>query len=194
MQKTVQLLLTENVENLGIVGDVVNVKTGYARNFLLPRELATTPSEEAIAALAQKREEAERQMRELRSQRETMIEKLEEFEISLTRACNDTGSLYGSVTQQDIAEALIAEGFNIRPRDVRLSVHIKRVDSYKVPIKLDQDLECEIKLWVVPDRELPTDEREEMEFDNEGNLIEKPEVDERAEEKTEAPAEAAVDA
>lgn len=171
MNKTVELLLTENVDNVGIVGDVVKVRQGYARNFLLPRGLATVPSDEAISALAERRAEAERQLRELRKQRETMIEKLEDFEITLTRACNDQGQLYGSVTQRDIAEALESEGFNIAPRDVRIAYTIKRVDSYRITIKLDQDLETEIKLWVVPDRQLPEDEREEMEFDNEGNLI-----------------------
>lgn len=172
--KNVELLLTENVYNLGIVGDVVKVRTGYARNFLLPRGIATEPSEEKMKELASKREEAERQLRELRAEREKMIEKLDGYEISLTRSCNDQGQLYGSVTQKDIADALVEEGFNINPRDVRLPQTIKRIDSYMVPIKLDQDLETEVKLWVVPDRELVSEERDEMEFDNEGNLIEKP--------------------
>jgi len=186
MNKTVELLLTESVENVGIVGDVVRVRNGYARNFLLPRGLATKPSDDAIQSLAAKREEAERQLRELRKQREVMIEKLEEYEISLKRACNDQGQLYGSVTQADIADALGGEGFNVTPRDVRLSHTIKRVDSYRVSVKLDQDLETEIKLWVVPDRELPEDERDEMEFDNEGNLVVR--ESEKIEKAAEAPA------
>ncbi len=174
MHKNAELLLTENVYNLGIVGDIVKVRMGYARNYLLPRGIATEPSEEKIKELAAKREEAERQLRELRAERERMVEKLDGYEISMTRSCNDQGQLYGSVTQKDIADALGEEGFNINPRDVRLSQTIKRIDSYSVPIKLDQDLEAEIKLWVAPDRELVSEEREDMEFDNEGNLIEKP--------------------
>jgi len=174
MHKNVEVLLTENVYNLGIVGDVVKVRTGYARNFLLPRGIATEPSEDKMKELASKREEAERQLRELRAQREKMIEKLDGYEISLTRSCNDQGQLYGSVTQKDIADALTEEGFNVNPRDVRLPQTIKRVDSYMTPIKLDQDLETEIKVWVAPDRELVSEERAEMEFDAEGNLIERP--------------------
>lgn len=154
MAKTVELLLTDNVDSLGIVGDVVRVRTGYARNFLLPRELATTPSPEKIQELAARRAEAERQIADLRAQREKMIEKIEGAEVTLERACNDQGLLYGSVTQQDIAAALAEKGFHIRPRDVRLAQTIKRIDSYEVQIKPEADLEATVKLWVVSDRPL----------------------------------------
>lgn len=163
MPKTLDLLLTENVENLGIVGDVVNVRAGYARNFLLPRELATEPSEEKIQALAARRAEAERELAELRSQREKMVEKLEGFEITTEQACNDQGLLYGSVTQQDIAHMLGENGFEVRARDVRLTQTIKRIDSYEIVVKPEQDLEATIKLWVVSDRPLDLDRADEAE-------------------------------
>jgi large subunit ribosomal protein L9 len=175
MAKTIKLLLTENVDNLGIVGDVVSVRAGYARNYLLPRGLATEPSEEAIEAVAQRRAEAERMMAELRKKREEMVQKLDGLEVTIQRSCNDQGILYGAVTQQDIASALGILGYEIKPRDVRIPQTIKRVDTYEVAIKFDQELGAAIKLWVVPDRKLDSDdEREEMDFDNEGNLIEKP--------------------
>lgn len=172
MAKSVKLLLTENVDNLGIVGDVVNVRLGYARNYLLPRGLATTPSDELLAALAEKRKQAEQQLAELRKQRESIIQKLDGLEITLTRACNDQGHLYGSVTQNDLAQALTELGFPVRPREVRLAQTIKRVDTYDVQVRFDSDLEATVKVWVIADRELHVDEREEMEFDDEGNLIE----------------------
>ncbi len=174
MAKTVELLLTETVESLGIVGDVVKVRTGYARNYLLPRELATAPSEEKIKALATKRADAERHVAEQRQAREQMIEKLEGVEVTLERSCNDQGLLYGSVTQQDVASALNAMGFAVRPRDVRLQTTIKRIDSYEVPIKPESDLEAVVKLWVVADRELNLDKgREERSFDDQGNVVDK---------------------
>ncbi len=172
MSKHVQLLLTENVEGLGIVGDVVHVRAGYARNFLLPHSMATTPSQEKIEALAERRKQAEAEMRALRSKREEMIEKLEGYEVTIERSCNDQGHLYGSVTQKDIADALSEEGFEVRQRDVRIAQPIKRLDSYEIPVVLDSDLRAIIKLWVIADRHLDLDERPEMEFDNEGNLIE----------------------
>ena len=173
MAKTIELLLTSTVEPLGIVGDVVSVKPGYARNFLLPRELATPPSEEKIAALATQRAEAQKARELRRQQREEMVGKLEGFEVTLTRACNDQGLLYGSVSQQDIADALTEEGYEVRPRDVRLPHAIKRVDSYEIPVKPESDLEATIKLWVVADRELDLgDDSPDMEFDEDGELIE----------------------
>ena len=185
MARSVKLLLTENVDNLGIVGDIVNVRIGYARNYLLPRDLATTPSDEILAELAEKRAKAEKEVAALRKTREELISKLEGLELTLTRACNDMGQLYGSVTQHDIAESLTELGYPIKAREVRLAQTIKRVDTYEVLVKFDTDLEANIKLWVVADRELET-EREEMEFDNEGNLIEK--TDKPAEKTEEAPA------
>lgn len=173
MAKSLKLLLTENVDNLGIVGDVVNVRLGYARNYLLPRGLATQPSDELLASLAERRKIAEKDLAELRKHREGIISKLDGLEITLTRACNDQGHLYGSVTQNDLAEALTGLGFPVRPREVRLPGTIKRVDNYEVHVRFESSLEANVKVYVVPDRELHVDERDEMEFDNEGNLIEK---------------------
>mgnify|MGYP002403139298 CR=1 FL=1 len=174
MPKDLRLLLTENVDNLGIVGDVVKVRAGYARNYLLPRGLATQPSEDLVKELAAKRKEAEKHLAELRKQREEIIKKLDGLEITMTRACNDQGQLYGSVTQNDIAEALTELGYPVKPREVRLATTIKRVDNFEVHVKFASDLEATITLYVTADREIESDDREEMEFDNEGNLIERP--------------------
>jgi large subunit ribosomal protein L9 len=164
-QKTIELLLVENVENLGIVGDVVNVKPGYARNYLVPMGLATTPTSGAMQALEERRKQVERQMREQRAQQEKMIEALEGTEITLQRSANEQGVLFGSVTQHDIAAALREEGFAITERDVRIGSPIKRLDSYEVPIQLAADLKTTIKLWVVSDKpaeELNAEGEEEM--------------------------------
>lgn len=173
MAKTVELLLTETVENLGIVGDVVKVRTGFARNYLLPRDYATTPSEELKKSLQAKRVEAERMLAEQQKVRAETIQRLEGFELSIERSCNDLGILYAAVTQQEISVALIAAGHAVRPRDVRLSGAIKRVDKYDIHIKYQTDLETWIKLIVKPDRVLAKDEKADLDFDNEGNLIEK---------------------
>ncbi|RMD61965.1 MAG: 50S ribosomal protein L9 [Planctomycetota bacterium] len=188
MAKPVELLLLENVEGLGIVGDVVRVKPGYARNYLLPLGLATEPNEEIMRSLAQRRAEAERQAKLERARREEMVEQLAGFEITLVRSCNDQGHLYGSVTAKDIVEALAEHGFGLRVRDVRLPQALKRIDTYQVPLRLDVDLETEIKVWVVPDRELDVEAPPDLEFDNEGNLIERPAASEERAEGDEAAA------
>ncbi|MFM9957017.1 MAG: 50S ribosomal protein L9 [Phycisphaerales bacterium] len=152
MSKTVTLLLTDNVDSLGIVGDVVTVRSGYARNYLLPRGLVTEPSDDKISALSQRRAEAEAAVSLQRQEREKLIERLEGVEIELVRSCNDLGMLYGSVTQQDVAEARVKAGFGVKARDVRLPAAIKRVDHYELTIKLAQDLEAGVKLNVKADR------------------------------------------
>lgn len=166
--KQVELLLLENVSNLGIVGDVVKVKPGYARNYLLPHGLATTPSELAIKRLAARRAEVAAEMAKVRTEHEAMIEKINGFELTVMRSANEQGVLYGGVTQHEIAQALRDEGFTIiEDRHVRIGDQIKRLDSYQIPVVLDKDLKAEIKLWVVSDKPA-----EDLEAEAEGEVIE----------------------
>lgn len=157
MSRSLKLLLIENVDNLGIVGDVVNVRTGYARNFLLPRNLATEPSDQLVKDLAGKRAEAQKQIAEQRKQREVLATKVQGVSIKLVRSCNDQGILYASITQQDVATALNEMGYAVKPRDIRIAQTIKRVDSYELHVKLDSDLDSTIKLTVEADRKLDLD-------------------------------------
>ncbi len=187
-KRTVTLMLLDNVYNLGIVGDVVEVKAGYARNYLLPMNLATPPTEQARKAVETRRAEVERQLREERDRREALIQKLEGFELTLQRAANKQGVLFGSVTQSDIAESLDTEGFpGVNPRNVRIGEPLKHLDSYMIPIQLDEDLRTEIKVWVVSDRPLEEEEEAEGEptgepgetivEDADAELIEQPPAD-----------------
>lgn len=150
--RTSKLLLTENVTNLGIVGDVVNVKPGYARNYLVPQGLATQPTPGNIKRLAQRRAEVEQQLREQRNIKEATLAKLEGFEITMLRSANEQGVLFGGISQRDIAEELRNEGFAVDDRDVRIGDQIKRLDSYEIPVVLAADLKTTIKLWVVSDK------------------------------------------
>ncbi|MBI1336901.1 MAG: 50S ribosomal protein L9 [Phycisphaera sp.] len=159
--KLIQLLLTENIDNLGIVGDVVKVRPGYARNYLLPRGYATDPTEGNIKRLAERRKQVEAELKLKRQGLENLLEKLHEFELTIQRSANDQGILFGGVSQHDIAEALRAEGFAVEDRAVRIGEQIKRLDSYTIPVVLASDLKTEIKLWVVSDK--PIGEGEEGE-------------------------------
>jgi len=166
MPKNIELLLLENVDNLGIVGDVVHVKAGYARNFLLPRGMATSPTPKAIDRLAERRKMEEARLRQLKAEQEQLLAKLDGYELTVQRSANEQGVLYGGVTQHDIAEALQEEGYAIEDRHVRIGEQIKRLDSYMIPIVLDKDLKTEIKLWVVSDK--PIEELEESAGEGEG--------------------------
>ena len=156
--RSIELLLTDNVDNLGIVGDVVKVKPGYARNFLLPRGLATKPTQGAIERLAERRKQVEAEMKLRREQQEALLAKLEGHEVTMKRSANDQGVLFGGVTQHDIAAALQEEGFAVEDRHVRIGAQIKRLDSYMIPIVLASDLKTEVKLWVVRDQPLEGEE------------------------------------
>ncbi len=171
--RQVTLLLNRNVESLGIVGDVVKVRPGYARNYLLPLGIAEVPTDERIAALKTARAEAMAELETLRSERRGIISALEDIAISLVRSCNDRGILYGSVTQRDIADGLNELGHRVDERAVRLANPIRRVGEYPVVIQFEKEMKVEVIIKVDADRSI-AEESEEMEFDNEGELIEKP--------------------
>ena len=171
--RQVTLLLNRNVESLGIVGDVVKVRPGYARNYLLPLGIAEVPTEERIESLKAAREQAMAELEQLRSERRGIIAALEDIAITLVRSCNDRGILYGSVTQRDIADGLNELGHRVDERAVRLANPIRRVGEYPVVIQFEKEMRVEILIKVDADRTI-ADETEEMEFDNEGELIEKP--------------------
>jgi large subunit ribosomal protein L9 len=167
--RRIELLLNSNVENLGIVGDVVRVRMGFARNFLIPMGLAEIPTPEKIEVLAAERAIALQNYEEDQSKQAVLIKRLEDVALTITRSANDQGGLYGSVTQRDISDALAENDFIIPTRAVRLHQAIRRIGEYSVTIQFGKDLRTDIDIIVNPDR--PLEDREEMEFDNEGNLI-----------------------
>jgi len=167
--RRLELLLTSSVENLGIVGDIVRVRMGYARNYLLPMGLAEVPTQDKIEDLSEAREIALKEYEAQRTQQASIIENLEGIVLTLTRSANDQGGLYGSVTQRDIADALIENGFNVDTRAVRLHQAIRRIGEFHVTIQFGSDLRADVEVQVNPDR--PLEDREDMEFDDEGNLI-----------------------
>ncbi|MDG1137321.1 MAG: 50S ribosomal protein L9, partial [Phycisphaerales bacterium] len=167
--KRIELLLTSNVENLGIVGDIVRVRMGYARNYLLPMGVAELPTEEKMEALAEERKIALKEHEANRAEQASIIEKLEGITLTLTRSANDQGGLYGSVTQRDIADALVENGYSVDTRAVRLHSAIRRIGEYHVTIQFGSDMKIDVEITVNSDRAL--EDREEMEFDDEGNLV-----------------------
>ncbi len=154
MARNIELLLLNTVENLGIVGDVVRVKSGYARNYLLPHGLAEPPTPAKIYALKEQRAKAQTELSAQRAVREQLVEQLADVTVTIERSCNDQGALYGSVTQRDVSDALQAAGYGVDVRFVRLGHAIRRIGEYPVPIQFDKELRAEATLFVKPDREL----------------------------------------
>jgi large subunit ribosomal protein L9 len=148
---TVKLLLKESVKHLGKVGDLVDVSPGYARNYLMPKDLAMEPTPANVKRVEERRKEVERQERERRDQQAVLIGQLAGVEVTLERRANEQGHLFGSVSATDIAKGLQAQGFNIQPDDVFLPGKLDRINTYQVRISFADDLTTEVKVWVAPD-------------------------------------------
>ena len=147
-----KLLLCKNVEKLGIVGDIVDVAAGYARNYLVPYGLATEPTQANIRALAKARRGAEKELAEQRTQLERLRDILDGVEVTIRAKANEEGVLYGSVGPREVAAALEEEGHYVKPEQVALSEPIKQLDSVAVELRLTEDLRSSIKVWVVRDK------------------------------------------
>ncbi len=148
---SVKLLLKESIKNVGRVGDVVEVSPGYARNYLIPHDLAVEPTPNNVKKIEARRKEIEKLEREHREQQEAIIRRLEGVEVTLERRANEQGNLFGSVTSTDIAKALQGQGFNIEAADVNLPGKLDRIERYQVTIKFAEDLTADVKVWVAPD-------------------------------------------
>ncbi len=150
---TVKLLLKESIKSVGKVGDVVEVSPGYARNYLLPRDLAVEPTPNNVKKIEARRKEIEKLEADRRAQQAALIKTLEKVEVTLERRANEQGNLFGSVSSTDIAKALQAQGHSVNPDDVYLPGKLDRIDVYQVRIKFAEDLETTIKAYVAPDPE-----------------------------------------
>ena len=152
--KKIELLLNRTIENLGLVGDVVKVKPGFARNYLLTHGFAEAPTQEKIEALKDRRAQAQAELSKLRSEREALMARMEGAAIKLIRSVNDQGVLYGAVTQRDISDQLVVDGFMVDMRAVRLQNPIRRIGQYSCLIQLDRDLKTDLTIDVLPNRAL----------------------------------------
>jgi large subunit ribosomal protein L9 len=143
------IILRRAVENLGKPGEVVTVKNGYARNYLLPRGFAyeATPGNLKRIALERERLEAAESARVNDAQE--LAKRLEEVQLTFSARVGEEGKLFGSVTAGDIAEQLHAQGFQIEKRLIDLHEPIKALGVYRVPVKLHADVKPEIRVWVI---------------------------------------------
>jgi len=149
----VKLLLKESIKHVGRVGDVVEVSSGYARNYLLPKDLAVQPTPANVKRVEARRQEIEKQERERRDQQQKMIDQLKAVEVHLERRANEQGHLFGSVTATDIAKQLQAQGFNVLAEDINLPGRLDRISDYSVQVKFAEDLTTDLKVWVHADAE-----------------------------------------
>ncbi len=163
-----KILLCKNIEKLGIVGDVVDVKPGYARNYLLPHHFATEPTETNMRALAEARRLAEEDREKKRAELVILAEKIRDVEVTIHARANEDGVLYGSVGVRDIADALAEEDFFLKPEQILLERPIRQLDNISVELKLGEDLRSTVKVWVVRDKSEDDDGGESDRAESEG--------------------------
>ncbi|MDP2479155.1 MAG: 50S ribosomal protein L9 [Candidatus Palauibacterales bacterium] len=144
-----EIILQQDIENLGEAGEVVDVKAGYARNYLLPRGLAIPATEGNVKRIEQERRRIDRARTRERDQAEELSQQLADRSLSFSVRAGEEGRLFGSVTTTDIADRLAEEGIEVDRRLIRLEEPIKELGVYRVAVELHADVQPELKVWVV---------------------------------------------
>jgi large subunit ribosomal protein L9 len=144
-----EVILRHAVENLGKPGEVVKVKNGYARNYLLPHNLAYEATPGNLKRIQQERDRLEAAEGQRRDAAQEVATKIEQVSLTFSARVGEEGKLFGSVTAGDIAQQLEQQGFHIEKRQIDLHEPIKSLGVYRVPVRLHADVKPEIRVWVI---------------------------------------------
>lgn len=148
-----KLLLIKEVEGLGKAGDLVNVSDGYARNFLLPRNLASEPTAQALRRVEADQRRVVREAEKIRKEGEEVARTLENCSVNISAKAGEGGHLFGSVSAADIAAALAGEGRRVDEAWLQLERPIKELGIYDVPVVVHGEARATVKVWVVEAKE-----------------------------------------
>lgn len=145
-----EVILLDNVEHLGNLGDRVRVRRGYARNFLIPKGRATEATAANVARFEERRAELEKKAAEMLSVAEARRAQLEQRSVTIVSKAGDEGKLFGSVGATEIAEAISASGAEVERREVRLPTGaLRQLGEYKVVVHLHSDVDATVKISIV---------------------------------------------
>ena len=147
-----QIILQEDVEKVGTRGQLVEVREGYARNFLLPKKLALEATPGNLKRLEKMRAAFAKKTAVEKESSQKLAELLASVSLTLSRKAGENDQLFGSVTSGDISEALAAQGYNIEKRKIVLTDPIKLVGEYDIPVKLHREVSATVKLTVKKDQ------------------------------------------
>ena len=145
-----EVILREHVEHLGRRGDVVKVAEGYARNYLLPRKLALAVTDNNKRQIEREKKLAEARDMEEKAHAEAIAQRLTQLDIEIARRVGENDTLYGSVTSQDIAQALKDKGFDVDKRKIALADPLKALGESTVAVKIHRDVTAQLRVKVVP--------------------------------------------
>ena len=144
-----KVILRKNSDKLGSISDVVSVKDGYARNYLIPRGIAYEATEGSLRQLEEERKQQSRFVDKERKQAETLAAQLEKISITIKMKVGEEDKLFGSVTSQMIADALVEKEITLDKRHIELEEPLKALGIYDVPVKLAGGVIGKIKVWIV---------------------------------------------
>lgn len=144
-----RVILKKEVNNLGDAGDIVNVRPGYGRNFLIPRGLAIPATEGSIHQVEHQQKVAEAIRRKNLSQAKELQGRLEGTAVSIRRETGEDDRLFGAVTNRDIADALANEGIEVDRRAIVLDDPIKNIGLFTVPVRLHRDVTASVRVYVI---------------------------------------------
>jgi len=147
------IILKENIDGLGTIGDVVSVKAGYARNFLLPKGLASAANERNVKELDHQKRQLARKLEKVTKDAEGVKARIEKVVCAFTQRASEEGKLFGSVTSMDLETKLKDAGVEIDRKKIQLSEPIKSLGEHIVPVKLDAGVIAELKVLVSAEEE-----------------------------------------
>ena len=149
-----KVLLREDVDDLGARGEIVRVRSGYARNYLLPRNLAVEATAGNVKGIESERAALLKKEAKERASAEAQSQQMSTLDLEFRRKAGEQGALYGSVTSMDVAEALRERGYEIDRHRIHLREPLKRVGEYTVPVRLHRDVTIDLKVRVAPEGEV----------------------------------------
>ncbi|MCH7679068.1 50S ribosomal protein L9 [candidate division KSB1 bacterium] len=144
-----RIILKEDYENLGKVGEVVEVKDGFARNYLIPKQVALQATPQNLRVIVQEKARNKIKLSKDKREAELVAEKLKEVSLTANVQVGEEDKIFGAVTSQNICELLSSKGFEIDKRKIMLEEPLKALGVFEVPIKLHTEVEAKIKVWVV---------------------------------------------
>ncbi|MBC7533032.1 MAG: 50S ribosomal protein L9 [Oligoflexus sp.] len=144
-----KLILSQNVENLGRIGDLVKVKNGYARNFLIPRGLGLVANEGNQSALNHQLRLLDKKKALILGEAKKAASNIEKISVTVTKQVGEDEKIFGSVTTAELEELLAAEGVKVSKKDIKLSEEIKKVGVYSAEVKVHPEVTAKFKIWVV---------------------------------------------
>ena len=151
MPNVIKVILQGDVDNLGQVGEIVDVRAGYARNFLIPRSKALVASTASIRHLEHQKRLTEKRKTQLREASMDLAKKMSDVTVTITAKVGEHDKLFGSITTKDIAAELTKAGHVVTHRNVKLEAPIKTVGQHKVDVRLQAGVLASVKVWVVPE-------------------------------------------